>query len=69
MKIDQMRELLAVSLSEGDYETLGGFLMEQFNYIPKPGEVCKYHTMTSTVLSSDERSIGNMRIQIGKKLL
>ena len=67
MEIDQMRELLSLMLPDGDFETLGGFLLEQFGHIPKPGEVFKYHNMTFTVLSSDERSIGNVRIQIRKQ--
>jgi CBS domain containing-hemolysin-like protein len=67
MEIDQMRELLSITLAEGSYETLGGFVLEQFGHIPKPGEIFQYHNMTFTVLSADERSIGNVRIQIGKK--
>jgi CBS domain containing-hemolysin-like protein len=66
MEIDQIRELLSLTLAEGGYETLGGFLLEQFGHIPQPGEVFKYHNMTFTVLSSDERSIGNVRIQVKK---
>ena len=67
MEIDQMRELLSLILPEGDFETLGGFLLEQLGHIPKPGEVFKYHNMTFTVLSSDERSIGKVRIQVKKQ--
>ena len=67
IEIDLMRELLSVSLPEGSYETLGGFLLEQLGYIPKPGKVFKYDNLTITVLSSDERSIGNVRIKIGKQ--
>ena len=67
MEIDQVRELLSLILPDGNFETLGGLLLEQFGHIPKPGEVFKYHNTTITVLSSDERSIGNVRIQIGKK--
>ena len=67
MEIDQMRELLSVTLPEGSYETLGGFVLEQFGHIPKPGEVFKYQNMTFTVLSADARSIGNVKLQIGKK--
>jgi CBS domain containing-hemolysin-like protein len=67
MEIDQMRELLSLILPDGDFETLGGFLLEKFGHIPKPGEVFKYHNMTITVLSADERSIGNVRIHIEKQ--
>ena len=64
MEVDQMCELLSLTLPEGDYETLGGFLLERFGHIPKPGEVLHFDNMTFTVLSSDERSIGRVKIEI-----
>ena len=67
MEVDQMCELLPLSLPEGDYETLGGFLLEQFGHIPRPGEVLHFRNMTFTVLSSDERSIGGVEIEIGEE--
>jgi CBS domain containing-hemolysin-like protein len=67
MEVDQMGELLPLTLPEGDYETLGGFLLEQFGHIPQPGEVFHFRNMTFTVLSSDERSIGRVEIKIGEE--
>jgi CBS domain containing-hemolysin-like protein len=67
MEVDQMRELLPLTLPEGDYETLGGFLLEQFGHIPQPGEFIHFRNMTFTVLSSDERSIGRVEIIITKE--
>ena len=67
MEVDQMCELLPLTLPEGDYETLGGFLLEQFGHIPQPGEVFHFRNMTFTVLSSDERSIGRVEIKIAEE--
>lgn len=67
MEVDQMCELFPITLPEGDYETLGGFLLEQFGHIPHPGEVLHFRNMTFTVLSSDERSIGRVEIEIGEE--
>jgi CBS domain containing-hemolysin-like protein len=67
MEIAQMGELLPLTLPEGDYETLGGFLLEQFGHIPQSGEVLHFHNMTFTVLSSDERSIGRVEIKIAEE--
>lgn len=67
MEIDQIRELLPLSLPEGDFETLGGFLLEKFGHIPKPGEILKHQNLTFTIVSSDERSIGEVRIKIEKR--
>ena len=67
MEVDQMFELLSLTLPEGDYETLGGFLLEQFGHIPQSGEVLHFHNMTFTILSSDERSIGRVEIKIAEE--
>ena len=66
MEIDQIREQLPLTLPEGDYETLGGFLLKQFEHIPKPGETVTYQNYTFTIESSDERSIGEVRVKIDK---
>jgi CBS domain containing-hemolysin-like protein len=65
MEVDQIGELLSLILPEGDYETLGGFLLERFGHIPQPGEVLHFENVIFTVLSSDERSIGRVKIEIG----
>ena len=67
MEIDQLREHLSLSLPEGDFETLGGFLLEQFGHIPKPGETVVYQNYTFTIASSDERSIGEVGVKIDKQ--
>lgn len=67
MEIDQIRELLPLSLPDGDFETLGGFLLEKFGHIPKPGEILKHQNLTFTIVSSDKRSIGEVRIKVEKQ--
>lgn len=69
MEIDQIREGLHLSLPDGDFETLGGFLLEKLGHIPKPGEILKYQDITFTIVSADERSIGEVRMNIGKSKL
>jgi len=64
MEIDQIRELLPVPLPEGNFETLGGFLLEKLGHIPKPGEMLKFQTLTFTIVSADERSIGKVRVKV-----
>ncbi len=66
MEVDQIRELLPLSLPDGDFETLGGFLLEKFGHIPKPGEIAKHQNLTFTIVSADERSIREVRINVGK---
>jgi CBS domain containing-hemolysin-like protein len=66
MEIDQLREQIPLVLPDGDYETLGGFLLKQFEHIPSPGETTTYKNYTFTIESSDPRSIGEVRIRIDK---
>jgi CBS domain containing-hemolysin-like protein len=67
MEIDQLREQISLVLPDGDYETLGGFLLHQFEHIPSPGESTTYMNYTFTIESADERSIGEVRIRIDKR--
>ena len=67
MEVNQMREVFSLTLPDGDYETLGGFLLERFGHIPQPREVLHFDNVIFTVLSSDERSIGRVKIEIGGK--
>jgi len=67
MEKGEMEELLSITLPEGDFETLGGFLLDRLGHIPQPGEVLKYAHLTFTVLSSDERSIGEVGITIERQ--
>ena len=67
MEIDQLREQISLVLPDGDYETLGGFLLKQFERIPSPGENTVYKNYTFTIESSDKRSIGEVRIRIDKR--
>jgi len=57
MEIDHLNEILRLGLPKGDYETLGGFVLEQLGRVPLTGEVFRYHKMIFEVLKSDERSV------------
>jgi CBS domain containing-hemolysin-like protein len=67
MELDQLQEKISLDLPDGDYETLGGFLLKQFEHIPSPGEITTYKNYTFTIESSDDRSIGEVRIRIDKR--
>lgn len=67
MEIAQLRTQISLDLPEGDYETLGGFLLKQFEHIPSPGESTTFRNYTFTIESADQRSIGEVRIRIDKR--
>ena len=57
MEIDHLNESLKLGLPKGDYETLGGFVLERLGRVPLAGEVFRYKTMLFEVLKSDEKSV------------
>jgi len=57
MEIDHLNESLKLGLPKGDYETLGGFVLERLGRVPLSGEVFRYHKMLFEVLKSDEKSV------------
>ncbi len=64
--IDEVNELIGSDLPEGDYDTLGGFLISRLRYLPKDGEmnVVKFENITFTVLNVEDKRIGRIRVEI-----
>lgn len=66
--IDEIDELVGIELPEGDYDTLGGFVISLLGYLPSEvGEepiVAEYKNLRFTVLSIDERRIDEIKIEI-----
>ena len=42
MRIEEVNEEMELELPEGDYETVGGFILHLLGYIPKPNEQLRY---------------------------
>jgi putative hemolysin len=65
--ITQINEELRLELPEGDYDTLGGFLLRQFSRIPEPGDELFYDTREAqlhfTVRDASRRRIENVVIK------
>ena len=57
--IEQVSLLIGIELPEGDYDTLGGFLLERLGRIPEADEhpVISYQNATFTVREMDDRRI------------
>jgi putative hemolysin len=64
MEIDHLNEILKLGLPKEDYETLGGFVLEQLGRVPLAGEVFRYNKMLFEVLKSDERSVLEVMISL-----
>ncbi|MGC8966969.1 MAG: hemolysin family protein [Thermus sp.] len=61
--IDEVSEALGVELPEGEYDTLSGFLYEQFGRIPGVGESVEWQRFRFVVESADQRRIDRVRVE------
>lgn len=61
MEIQQINEALRLDIPEGEYETVGGFLLQQFARIPEAGDELYFETASSslkfTIKKANERQI------------
>ena len=57
VETDALEEAIGLSLPEGDYETLAGFLLTRFGHIPAVGEQLHWQGWTFTVTRASERAI------------
>jgi CBS domain containing-hemolysin-like protein len=64
MEVDLLREDLKLNIPEGDYETIGGFLLYKFQKIPKQGESLKYENMNFFIIESSKRGIKKVKLDI-----
>jgi len=62
--IRDLDNLYGVELpSDAGFETLAGFLLFQFGYIPKGGEVVEYGARRFTILEMERNRIARVRIE------
>jgi len=56
-KLETVRSLLPVAVPQGDYETLGGFLLHMMGKIPRRSEIFRYGAITFVVEDADMKMI------------
>jgi len=64
MEIDSLYETLHVRLPKGDYETLGGFILQELGHIPKVGEVVRHKNFIFVVKKASEHDIKEVEMVI-----
>ena len=64
--IEEVNELVGDIIPEGDYDTLGGFIISQLGFLPKDGDMneVEYENVKFTILNVEERRIGKVRVEI-----
>lgn len=63
MEIKDLKEECDITLPEGDYETIAGFLMEKTNTIPTTGTIITHGAFRFTIELSTEQAIREVRIK------
>lgn len=65
--VDEAEKILGVSIPEGDYDTLAGFVINLLGYLPtgdhEDEDVAEYENLTFTVLEVDERRIEKIKVE------
>jgi putative hemolysin len=62
MHIEKIRQLISVDIPDGDYETLGGFLLYKMGKIPQKKETLKYGNVFFVIEDADMKSIKEVLI-------
>lgn len=61
--LDEVAEALSVTFEdEGEYDTLGGFLISRFGYIPQVGEVLEHQGLRFAIEAADERRVRSVLV-------
>ncbi len=68
MRIETVREMLQVEIPDGNYETLGGFLLERMGKIPRKGERFNGNDALYVVQSADSKSIRDVLVMVSAKV-
>lgn len=61
--LEEASKKLGIELPEGEYDTLSGFLMNEFGHIPEVGEKLEYGGYEFIVETADPRGIERVRAQ------
>jgi CBS domain containing-hemolysin-like protein len=64
--LDGVNEELGLTLPEGDYETLAGFIMNIAGRIPRKGEKIRHEGITFEILEATDRTIQKIKVVLDR---
>ncbi len=65
MAINELNRALELTLPEdGDYHTLGGFVLSHLGFIPNKGDVLEHEGVKITVLDAEPRRVKKLRLEL-----
>lgn len=62
-RIDELAELAGISLPEGDYDTVAGYVLGRLGHIPDVGEQVVFDGLTMTVSEMDGLRISQVKVE------
>ncbi|MGZ3649631.1 MAG: hemolysin family protein [Bdellovibrionota bacterium] len=65
--VHEVNERLGIAVPKGDYETLSGFLLQQFNRIPTPGDELYFANFKVKVHRANEKAIETVIITVHRE--
>lgn len=62
---EEVNELINDIIPEGDYDTLGGFIISQLGFLPKDGDMNEivFENVKFTILNVEDKRIGKVRVE------
>ncbi len=64
MSIDEANDQLSLNIPEGDYETIAGFIIENYQKIPEVGDKTSYDNLRITISEKQGSRISKVRVRI-----
>jgi magnesium and cobalt transporter len=62
LEVEKLAEHFGVTLPEGDFESVGGFVIHLLGRVPDVGEKIEYEDLEMTIKSADDRKISRILI-------
>jgi putative hemolysin len=66
LEVDYLNNKYELALPEGEYHTLGGYIIEQYQNFPARGETFTIDRYEITVLSVEQTRINEVRLRVVK---
>jgi len=63
LEVEKIEDHFDLEFPEGEYESVGGFIIHTLGRIPKPGEKITYKDLEITTESADDRKIYKIRVK------
>lgn len=69
--IEEVAQILSINIPQGDYDTLGGFVINLLGFLPQEGENCEidYENIRFSILNIEDRRIGKIKLEISEQTI